>query len=82
MRKTTPRKKRVADPGAPAKQTITIRLDEDVLAQFRRSGPGYQTRINQVLRAHVRHSLTGCTTACDDASPTLRSHEIRRATPP
>ena len=36
------------------KQDVHIRLDGDVLAWFRRQGPGYQTRINAVLRAFVR----------------------------
>ena len=37
----------------PAKQDIHIRLDADVLAWFKRTGKGYQTRINYVLRAFV-----------------------------
>ncbi|HUN49520.1 MAG TPA: BrnA antitoxin family protein, partial [Candidatus Sulfotelmatobacter sp.] len=37
----------------PKKQTITIRVDKDVLAFFQQTGPGYQTRINAVLRAFV-----------------------------
>ena len=39
-------------PVAP-KQQITLRLDADVLAWFKRSGPGYQTQINRLLRAYV-----------------------------
>lgn len=35
-----------------AKQTITIRLDADVLKWLRRQR-GYQTRINAVLRAYM-----------------------------
>ena len=38
----------------PAKKTITLRLDPDILAWFRKQGPGYQTRINAVLRAFVQ----------------------------
>ena len=34
----------------PGKDTITLRLDRDVLDWFRAQGQGYQTRINQVLR--------------------------------
>jgi uncharacterized protein (DUF4415 family) len=34
-----------------AKETISIRLDPDVLEYFRAGGKGYQTRINAVLRA-------------------------------
>jgi uncharacterized protein (DUF4415 family) len=32
------------------KKPVTMYLDADVLAWFRREGPGYQTRINQALR--------------------------------
>src|SRR5262245_25071965 len=32
------------------KEIVTLRLDPDVLAWFRREGRGYQTRINAVLR--------------------------------
>lgn len=37
----------------PRKQDIHIRLDADVLGWFKDSGKGYQTRINNVLRAFV-----------------------------
>ena len=35
------------------KQIVTIRLDVDMLEWFKTAGPGYQTRINQVLREHM-----------------------------
>jgi len=35
------------------KQQISIRLDRDILDYFRAGGRGYQTRINDVLRAYV-----------------------------
>jgi len=35
------------------KESITIRLDPDVLSWFRNFGKGYQTRINAVLRAYM-----------------------------
>ncbi|QXH34522.1 BrnA antitoxin family protein [Pseudomonas muyukensis] len=38
----------------PAKQTVTIRLDADVLAWFKEQGAGYQTRINQLLRQYMQ----------------------------
>ena len=38
---------------ASAKQIVTIRLDVDMLDWFKAAGPGYQTRINQVLREHM-----------------------------
>ena len=37
-----------------AKRAISLRLDEDVLDWFRRSGPRYQTRMNAVLRMYVK----------------------------
>jgi uncharacterized protein (DUF4415 family) len=35
----------------PIKKSLTIRLDADVLAWLKAQGRGYQTRINQMLRA-------------------------------
>ena len=35
------------------KLQITLRLDPDILAFFRRHGKGYQTTINAVLRRYV-----------------------------
>ncbi len=44
----------------PRKRGIHIRLDEDVLTWFRKMGKGYQTMINNVLRAFVEsRSQTG-----------------------
>jgi uncharacterized protein (DUF4415 family) len=33
------------------KQAVKLRIDADVLARFRESGPGWQTRISGILRA-------------------------------
>ncbi|SKA40443.1 BrnA antitoxin of type II toxin-antitoxin system [Enhydrobacter aerosaccus] len=41
---------RMANP----KQAIKLRLDADLLAHFRASGPGWQTRINTALRKAAR----------------------------
>ena len=35
----------------PGKASISLRVDQDVLEWFKAQGPGYQTRINIVLRA-------------------------------
>lgn len=35
------------------KATVTIRLDRQVLDWFKAKGPGYQTRINALLRAYM-----------------------------
>lgn len=34
----------------PIKQTVTIRLDADVLDWLKRGGKGYQTKVNRILR--------------------------------
>jgi uncharacterized protein (DUF4415 family) len=41
----------------PGKQAISIRLDRDLIDFFKQQGPGYQKRINAVLRAYVRERL-------------------------
>ena len=41
-----------------AKQTVTIRLDADLLEWLRRQ-KGYQTRINAVLRTYMEAHRTG-----------------------
>jgi uncharacterized protein (DUF4415 family) len=35
----------------PSKAAVSLRVDQDVLEWFKAQGPGYQTRINSVLRA-------------------------------
>ena len=35
------------------KTAVTIRLDQQVLEWFKSKGPGYQTRINALLRAYM-----------------------------
>jgi uncharacterized protein (DUF4415 family) len=41
------------------KRAISLRVDEDVLDWFRRSGPLYQTRMNAVLRMYVKRMRKG-----------------------
>jgi uncharacterized protein (DUF4415 family) len=36
------------------KLQLTIRIDSDVLKWYKRQGPGYQTRINALLRAYMQ----------------------------
>ncbi len=35
------------------KQSVNLRLDAEILRFFRKQGPGYQTRINTVLKSYV-----------------------------
>jgi uncharacterized protein (DUF4415 family) len=38
---------------ASPKEQINIRLDTDVLERLRANGPGWQTKINEILRASL-----------------------------
>jgi uncharacterized protein (DUF4415 family) len=40
-------------PPAKAKTQVTLRIDSDVLDWFKSQGRGYQTQINQLLRAYM-----------------------------
>lgn len=39
---------------APTKERIGLRLDRAVVEHFRQGGPGWQSRINEVLVKHVK----------------------------
>jgi uncharacterized protein (DUF4415 family) len=39
---------------APVKKLVSLRLDPDVVAHFRSTGPGWQGRINRALRKVAR----------------------------
>jgi len=41
----------------PVKTSVSLRVDADVLEWFKAQGPGYQTRMNAVLRAFKDASL-------------------------
>ncbi len=43
-------KMKIADLYRPLKKPVTLRLDADVLAWFKKDGRRYQTRINSALR--------------------------------
>lgn len=37
----------------PRKKQLTLRVDSDVVDWYKNQGPGYQTRINSLLRAYM-----------------------------
>jgi len=57
-------------------RTITMRLDPAVYEWFRRPGPGYQTRINAVLRYYVRTQKTKAGTRKPVGSCHLRGPDL------
>ena len=54
--------------GNAVKQIVTIRLDVDMLEWFKSEGPGYQTRINQLLRDHMEAERAKAAAASDAAA--------------
>jgi uncharacterized protein (DUF4415 family) len=38
----------------PPKKQLTLRVDSDVVDWYKKQGPGYQTRINSLLRAYMK----------------------------
>jgi uncharacterized protein (DUF4415 family) len=38
---------------SPVKERVGMRLDADIVRHFRDTGPGWQSRVNDVLRAHL-----------------------------
>jgi uncharacterized protein (DUF4415 family) len=44
---------RLIMPSGSAKQPISLRVDEDVLAWFKAQGKGHLSRMNAVLRAYM-----------------------------
>ena len=41
--------------GSGTKEQVTLRLDTEILEQFRATGNGWQTRINEALRDWAKH---------------------------
>lgn len=41
-------------PAVPGvRESVTLRIDQDVLAHFQEDGPGWQDRINEALRTFI-----------------------------
>ena len=41
------------------KDRLTIRVDRDVVQWLKKNGPGYQTRINAILRSYMEAKANG-----------------------
>jgi uncharacterized protein (DUF4415 family) len=48
------RRRRRGPQKTPTKQLVSIRLDREVVAHFRKRGPGWQQRVNAALRKVAR----------------------------
>lgn len=56
MPESTPRKR--GRPAGPTKEQIALRVDHDVIAAYRASGPGWMARMNQHLRDAIGLGVT------------------------
>ncbi len=64
------------------KERITIRLDEDMVKWFRAQGPGYQVRINQILRIYWNGIVSGLVQSHyneDAVTPTFMQMVLQKA---
>lgn len=61
------RRGRGRPPTGNAKELVSLRLDQDVLAKLRAAGPGWQTRVNSLLRQALHLPAAG--TAAKDQAP-------------
>ncbi len=59
MRDAQLRNLKIGDLYRPLKKPVTLRLDADVLAWFKKDGRRYQTRINQALRKVMEREMKG-----------------------
>jgi uncharacterized protein (DUF4415 family) len=46
-------------PNRPKKVMLSLRLDQDIVEWFRESGPGYQSRMNAILRSYMERKAQG-----------------------
>jgi uncharacterized protein (DUF4415 family) len=53
------RRRRGRQTSKPVKRLVSLRLDPDVLDQWKASGPGWQSRINEALRAAAPEKKAG-----------------------
>jgi uncharacterized protein (DUF4415 family) len=64
---------------APTKESISLRLDRDVIAHFRKRGPGWQRSINDTLRQAAR--LGPKPGASKARAPKARASSITKSSP-
>src|SRR5258707_3694742 len=57
----------------PIKRPVTMRLDADVIAWLKQGGPGYQTKVNRLLRRAKVKTLRGM--------PLLNRHPCKASRP-
>lgn len=61
------------------KKMVSIRLDEELIEWYKRQGPGYQTRINAVLKAYMTASQSMSALRGDTDAVRKRARPARKA---
>jgi uncharacterized protein (DUF4415 family) len=64
----------------PTKELISLRVDRDVVAAYRATGAGWQTRASDILRAHAKKSGFGDVRNATRRRPTRPPVNARRRT--
>jgi len=59
MRETIARRRAGRPAGSGSKEQVAIRFDKDVLEAFRATGRGWQTRMNDALKAWLKEHAAG-----------------------
>ena len=59
LERASPRRSKRGKQRASVKERITIRIDADIAAHFRATGPGWQTRLNDALRHAIAREPRG-----------------------
>ena len=62
---------------APTKQLVSLRLDRDVVAHFRKRGAGWQQRVNEALRKAARLKPKDRARGITEPSPRARPRPLR-----
>jgi len=65
---------------SPTKELISLRVDRDVVAAYRATGTGWQTRANDALRAYIRNkrlASRGASRAKSEPRPRTRLRQGR-----
>ena len=64
--------------GEAPKQQVTLRLPQAVLEHFKAGGPGWQTRIGEVLERHARDAGRGRASSVAEAQGDYRGEPAKR----
>jgi uncharacterized protein (DUF4415 family) len=65
---------------SPTKELISLRVDRDVVAAYRATGPGWQTRAGEALRLYARKAGLSASRRRTDRRGAATAHRRNRRT--